>query len=205
MPVTNTKRSRSSRPKMSIYSPSGERKYINADERRRFLEVARGSDPLTRSLCLTLVYTGCRLSEALALSPASIQQATNVIAIRTLKKRGWIDVREIPVPAFLVEELMGVRPMSEDNGSVPFWHWRRTWAWARIKHVMEQAGITGLHASPKGLRHGFGIHATHSGITIGLIQKWLGHADIATTAIYTNAVGPEEYAIAEKMWEGSLA
>lgn len=202
MPIAATNRSR---PKLSIYSPSGERKYINADERRRFLEVARKSDPLTRSLCLTLIYTGCRLSEALALSPASVQQASNVVAIRTLKKRGRIDVREIPVPAFLVEELMGVRPMSEDNGSVRFWHWRRTWAWTRIKHVMAQAGITGLRASPKGLRHGFGIHAAHSGITLNLIQKWLGHADIATTAIYTNATGPEEYAIAERMWERSSA
>ena len=65
---------------------------------------------------------------------------------------------------------------------------------------MARANIRGLQASPKGLRHGFGVHAVQSGVPLNLVQKWLGHAQLSTTAIYTNAVGPEEYAIAEKMW-----
>ena len=66
---------------------------------------------------------------------------------------------------------------------------------------MAQADIVGLHASPKGLRHGFGVHAVHSGVPLNLVQKWLGHAKLSTTAIYTNAVGPEEFRIAERMWD----
>jgi integrase len=34
-----------------------------------------------------------------------------------------------------------------------------------------------------------------------MMQKWLGHARIETTAIYANAVGPEERAIASRMWD----
>ncbi|WP_296583951.1 tyrosine-type recombinase/integrase [Xanthobacter sp.] len=57
-----------------------------------------------------------------------------------------------------------------------------------------------MSASPKGLRHAFGVHAVRSGVPLILVQKWLGHEDIATTAIYTNVLGPEEREIAERMW-----
>jgi site-specific recombinase XerD len=33
-----------------------------------------------------------------------------------------------------------------------------------------------------------------------MLQKWMGHADIRTTAIYANAVGAEELELAGKMW-----
>ncbi len=65
---------------------------------------------------------------------------------------------------------------------------------------MAEAEITGLQASPKGLRHGFGVQAVQSGVPLNLVQKWLGHAQLSTTAIYANAVGPEEHAIAMRMW-----
>lgn len=48
--------------------------------------------------------------------------------------------------------------------------------------------------------HGFGVNAVQSGVPLSLVQKWLGHAQLSTTAIYANAIGPEEYAIAERMW-----
>ena len=66
---------------------------------------------------------------------------------------------------------------------------------------MAQAGIVGLQVTPKGLRHGFGIHAIASGVPLNMVQKWMGHADIKTTAIYTNAVGLEERELAERMWD----
>jgi integrase/recombinase XerD len=65
---------------------------------------------------------------------------------------------------------------------------------------MREAGIDSLPATPKGLRHGFGAHAVMSGIPLNLAQKWLGHADIATTAIYTDVLGPEERLLAARMW-----
>ena len=37
---------------------------------------------------------------------------------------------------------------------------------------------------------------------VNMVQKWLGHAQLTTTAIYANAVGEEEQSIAARMWYG---
>ena len=189
------------RSELSLYSNTGERKYINADERRRFLNAAEKFDPRTQALCMVLVYSGCRLSEALALSPISVQASTKVLSVKSLKKRKQIIIREVPIPDILIQRLDQVFGLTHQcQAPESFWTWKRTWAWVRVKRVMAQAGIIGLQASPKGLRHGFGVHAVQSGVPLNLVQKWLGHAQLSTTAIYANAVGPEEYAIAERMW-----
>ncbi len=36
--------------------------------------------------------------------------------------------------------------------------------------------------------------------TLHMVQKWMGHAQLSTTAIYANAVGKEEQHIAARMW-----
>jgi hypothetical protein len=63
-----------------------------------------------------------------------------------------------------------------------------------------RAGIEGPQASPKGLRHGFGVQAVSSGVPLNMVQKWLGHAQLSTTAIYADAVGAEEKSIMDRMW-----
>ena len=60
--------------------------------------------------------------------------------------------------------------------------------------------VKGPQAIPKGLRHGFGVAPIQAGIPLNLLQRWLGHAQLTTTAIYANAVGPEERNIAARMW-----
>lgn len=65
---------------------------------------------------------------------------------------------------------------------------------------MADAGIVGAQACPKGLRHGYGIHATSCGVQLHMLQKWMGHASMQTTAIYATALGPEELEIAGRMW-----
>jgi integrase/recombinase XerD len=72
--------------------------------------------------------------------------------------------------------------------------------WRAVRAVMETARIGGPQASPKGLRHGFGVAAVSAGIPLNLVQKWLGHAQLTTTAIYADAGGAEEKDIARKMW-----
>ena len=42
--------------------------------------------------------------------------------------------------------------------------------------------------------------AVTAGIPLNLVQKWLGHAQLSTTAVYANAVGAEEKDIARRMW-----
>ena len=69
-----------------------------------------------------------------------------------------------------------------------------------MKEALAVAGIEGIQASPKGLRHALGVAAVGRGIPLNMVQRWLGHAQLTTTAIYAEAVGEEERAIAARMW-----
>src|ERR1700676_3953253 len=94
------------RPPGSLYTSAGQRKYLTPAERLRFLDAALACPrPDLRTLSLTPAYTGCRISEALALTAGSIERDAGFIAIRSVKKRARAIVfREVPVPA----ELFGV-------------------------------------------------------------------------------------------------
>jgi integrase/recombinase XerD len=66
---------------------------------------------------------------------------------------------------------------------------------------MKQADIAaGPRRVPKGLRHGYAIHALNKGVPLHLLSKWRGHSIMEITAIYANAVGEEQQAIAVRMW-----
>lgn len=45
-----------------------------------------------------------------------------------------------------------------------------------------------------------GAAAASAGIPLNLVQKWLGPAQLTTTAIYADAAGAEEKDIAKRMW-----
>lgn len=186
---------------MRLYDEQNERLYINADERKRFLIEADKQPPHIKAFCLTLFYTGCRLSEARELYFSAIQPNARLISFRSLKKRNQHHIREIPVPKELIDTFQDLprhlpNPIWEqDNEPIP-----RITAYRWVKDVMNQANIHGPQACPKGLRHGYGIHAVRSGVQLHMLQKWMGHASMSTTAIYANAVGSEELEIADRMW-----
>jgi integrase/recombinase XerD len=191
------------RPPGSLYTGAGQRKYLTAAERARFLETAHACPRLDlRTLCLTLAYTGCRISEALALTAASIERDAGFIAIRSLKKRaGAVVFREVPAPSDLFAALGQVHALDEADEQL--WPLSRSRAWSLVKGLMRDAGIAaGPHATPRGLRHSFGLHAIRSGVPLNLVQRWLGHASMNTTAIYLQAFGDEEREIAARMWKG---
>ncbi len=73
-------------------------------------------------------------------------------------------------------------------------------AWKHISRVMLSAGITGAHATPKGLRHGFGVRMAQKTRNPRLVQKLLGHKSLETTAIYMDLVGEEERAEVLAAW-----
>jgi integrase/recombinase XerD len=193
------------RPPGSLYTSAGQRKYLTPAERARFLEATYACPRADlRTLCLTLAYTGCRISEALALTGGSIERDAGFIAIRSLKKRGdSVVFREVPVPAELFGILDGVHGLEDRSASL--WPLSRCRAWQLVKGIMREAGITtGPHATPRGLRHSFGLHAIRSGVPLNLVQRWLGHASMHTTAIYLQAIGDEEREIAARMWGNSI-
>ncbi|WP_339159328.1 tyrosine-type recombinase/integrase [Methylobacterium bullatum] len=182
----------------SLYTGGGRRKYLTAQERERFVAAAASSAPEIETLCLMLVWTGCRISEALTLSMADLDVEGGMVSVHCLKKRRPGIVREVPVPLAFLAQVRQVHGDGLPEGRL--WPIARCTAWRQVKDVMIAARVGATAASPKGLRHGFGVHALRSGVPLNLLQRWLGHADIATTAIYADAMGPEERAIAARMW-----
>jgi integrase len=193
---------------MSLYGPSGDRKYLNATERRCFVQTSRSAPPTVRLFCYVLRWSGGRISEVLALTPAAIDIDSGVANIQMLKRRKRGVVRQVPLPPHVLSELnrvFGLRrkqPVPE-LATRRLWRWSRTTAWRRVKEIMAAAPIVGTPAMPRGLRHGFGVNAFEASVPPHLVQRWLGHASLKTTAIYADVMGPEERAFAARMWSSS--
>lgn len=184
-----------------LYNPRGERLYLNDAECGRFLDALEGRNCVTRLLCLVLYFTGVRVSEALAIRHGDMQFESGIIAIRSLKKRGLHHVREVHVPLWLSMELE--RFMAERPSGARFFPVDRTTAWRQVTALMNEAGIMGAHACPKGLRHAFGVRAILASVPLPVLQKWMGHARMETTTIYTRVTGREERQLAEVMFGGN--
>ena len=169
---------------MALHTVDGARKYLTTGERAAFLRAAELADRQVRTLCMALTYAGCRLSEALALTADRVDLSAGVLTIESLKKRRSGVFRTVPVPPALLETLdmvHGVRELQSGRSrgrGVRLWPWSRMTGWRAVHAVMQDAGLDGPHASPKGLRHGFGVAAVSAGIPLNLVQKWLGHAQL---------------------------
>lgn len=191
---------------MRLHDAQGRRKYLTEAERKAFLAAAGKAPRPVRTLCLVLAYTGCRITEALELTASRVDIEAGQIIFESLKKRRRGLYRAVPIPGAVIEALDLVHGLREaqksrDGGrGVRVWEFSRTSAWRYVAAVLEEAGVRGPQASPKGLRHGFGVQAVSSGVPLNMVQKWLGHAQLSTTAIYADAVGAEEQGIMMRMW-----
>lgn len=188
------------RPATGLYGRDGCRKYLTQGERQRLMRAAwLHPDPSAGTFLLVLAYCGCRISEALALRSRDIDAEDGLIAFRSLKKRGESVVREVPIPRYLAAAISAVHGTVDADARL--WPWSRSCGWRLVKTVMLAIPIApGAHQTAKGLRHAFAIHAIRSGVPLNMVQRWLGHASIETTSIYTQALGVEERALAERMW-----
>jgi integrase/recombinase XerD len=188
-----------------LYSDQGKRLYLSSSERKAFHDAAKEQRRDVRTFCHMLHITGCRISEALELTPGSVDLSQQVIVFRTLKKREKIHYRSVPVPTDFIDQLNMVHSIRQEQkrqSAERLWNWTRTHAWRLVKGVMIDAGIdTALpHATAKGLRHAFGIHAIASEVPVTELKKLMGHAKLETTEIYVNATGAEQRQLVARMW-----
>jgi integrase len=144
------------RPGMSLYGSAGGRKYLNAAERQRFIESAQRAPPMVRLFCLVLRWSGGRISEALALTPAAIDIESGTASFETLKRRKRGFVRQVPLPRDLLSQLNQVfrlrfRQRDPELAGARLWTWSRharhaegitTWLWCER--------LSGQRASPLG-------------------------------------------------------
>ena len=187
---------------MSLIAADGTRKYLSAGERQRFLtSIPVLEEPVAETYCELLFWTGCRPSEALALTAAQVDREDGTIILCTSKKRGaekGRHFRQVPVPGAFIERLRSVHNL--EAGQSQLWRFSRSTAWRLVNRVMRAARLTGIKASAKGLRHSYGVNAALAAVPETRIKKWLGHASLTTTEIYLDMAGPEDRALAERMW-----
>jgi integrase len=180
----------------SLFDIEGNRKYLTARERLAFVRAASDEPAAISTFCLTIAITGARISEVLALGNARIDAVNETIVFETLKQRKTRVFRAIPVPRTLILLLTAYGIEKGDR----LWPWGRTHAWKVVKAVMRKAGIAECLCKPKALRHAFAIEAGQKGVSLNIVQRWLGHARLETTAIYAGALGEEERKLAERTW-----
>lgn len=190
---------------MELFDKHGQRKYLTSEERGLFEAKAKLASNEVRTFCLMLYYTGCRISEALNLTVKSIDTASKSVTIESLKKRKKGVFRQVPIPQSFLDELQMIhnirkRKKLKNSSKDKLWGRTRNTAYRHIVGVMNEAGIEGIQATPKGLRHSFAINCLEKKIPLNLVSKWLGHSSLEVTAIYANALGEEERNIAERMW-----
>lgn len=201
---------------MSIYDEKGNRKYVTSAERERFLAASELETPEKRVLCRLLHDTGCRLTEALELTASRINVDERSIVFRTLKQgdkdkdgiKKKPKYREIPVSKDLIDQLdlkfdvrLNQRKLREKDKAL--WKISRTTAWRMFKRVMKRAGISGIQATTKGLRHGLAIKLLTSETPAppNIVKDIMGHSHISTTEIYMQAVGAEKRKIVMRALE----
>jgi integrase len=190
-----------------LFDINGQRKYLVPKEREKFAAAARTAEREIMTFCLTLLNTGCRISEALELTPLRFDYPAKCVVIRSLKKRSEKPIyRTVPLSDNFLEDLRLVPDMkklqkNKELKNEHIWSFVRMTGYRKVMEVMKKAEIEGVHACPKGLRHSFGIYCALKGIPESRIQKWLGHSSRESTIIYTDAVGEEERQLASRLWE----
>jgi integrase/recombinase XerD len=183
-----------------VFDRQGSRKYLNASERRAYLHAVKSEPDIARkAFCLTLFYTGCRISEALNLKTERIDLAGKAIVFETLKRRRCGCFRAVPIPGSLVELLDRLLKTMDPLARV--WNFSRATGYRLVKEHMAHASVAGGMASPKGLRHGVAVACVAQKIPLPTVQKWLGHARLETTAIYLDVSGEEERDLAKRFWQ----
>ena len=98
---------------MQLHDAQDKRLYLTANERLAFMAAAARAARPVRTLCAVLHTTGCRISEALALTPEHVDLPGKAVVFETLKKRRRGVYRAVPVPPGLLDQLDLVHGLRE--------------------------------------------------------------------------------------------
>jgi len=175
-------------------------KILSEDEIDRLIAAARTwtGDEGTRLVCLVeLLYaTGMRISELVTLPLAAAQRDPRFLLISGKGGRERIvplsEPSRLALTAYLGSRerfLPASRPsrwLFPSRGRVG--HLTRQRAGQLLKGLAVKAGLDPDRLSPHVLRHAFASHLLDHGADLRTVQQMLGHADIATTQIYTHVL-----------------
>lgn len=198
-------------PRAHLFNETtGERFFFNEEERKAFIETAGRARDDIKTFCSLLHYTGCNFTEALKFTAKQVDFSSRAIVFPG-PHHSKIS-RAIPVPDSFIElldEVHGVRRAGSGlHADQRLWRLSKMAMHNHTSRVIAEAGITGgPHALPKGIRHGFFVHALRCRVMITRLQRWMGHSFPEYTAAYVTELirfAPEllgdERADAERMW-----
>lgn len=161
------------------------------------LLAAPGSDgplALRDTALLELLYaSGCRISEALDLSLDRLYLDQAVVRLVGKGDKPRLVPIGAPAVAALDAWLRDGRPLLSKGKRVTPWVFlnhrggrlSRQGMFQKLRDYAVIAGIT-RPISPHKLRHSFATHLIEGGADLRAVQTLLGHADIATTQVYTH-------------------
>jgi integrase/recombinase XerD len=152
-------------------------------------------NPLHRT-CLSLMYgCGLRISEAVTLEIGAIDSANMLLRIIGKGNKQ----RLVPLTQHLLDDLRALwrahrHPrwlFPRRDGSAPVCPAVLRWA---FRGALDAAGIR-QSVTTHSLRHSYATRLLENGVDTRVVQILLGHANIATTAIYTHLTEPTSLAL----------
>ncbi len=161
-----------------------------------------GADSVRLVCLLEMLYaTGLRVSELVGLPMSAIGEDMQFLMVAG--KGGRERMVPISEPAQkALKSYLDVRKQfvsPDDKGTQAQWlfpsrtsesgHLTRQRFAQLLKDLADAAQIDSDRVSPHILRHAFATHLLSNGADLRSVQKMLGHADIATTQIYTHIIG----------------
>lgn len=169
-------------------------KYLSEQEIDALLAAAgrlgEGRGAVARAALEILYATGLRVSELLALPRAALVHDASVLLIRG--KGGKERIVPLSEAARQASEAMIATQEQSSRLLFPGRDKRRALTrqafFLLLKQVALAAGLNPALVSPHVLRHSFASHLLARGADLRSLQLLLGHADIATTQIYTHVL-----------------
>jgi integrase/recombinase XerD len=189
---------RSDNPAASVELPKRRRKLprtLSPSEVERLLDAAAGTTPAAfrdRALGELLYGAGLRVGEAVALDRQSVDLEHRLVrCIGKGDKERVVPIGREAVEALRIYLARG-RPFLERRNRQELFLNARGGALTRagvfliLRRMAEKAGLEPERIHPHLLRHSFATHLLEGGADLRAVQEMLGHADLATTELYTH-------------------